>query len=369
MKVMFITPDYPPKHGGIQVLVHRVATHLAGHETLVVTPDAPGGSEFDRGSETRVRRVRMRLPSRAGQIAALNAAAVAEGIAFRPDVVVSAHIVTSPAAAAISTVTGAPFVQYLYASEVHDRERLARFAVRRAAAVVAISAHTASLARAVGADPAGLHVIPPGVDLPDQAPNGSPRRPAILTISRLEERYKGHDVMIRALPIVTSQVPDAEWVVVGDGPLRPHLEDLAAATGVAGSVRWLGRVDDDERDRWLRSASVFAMPSRLGAGGSGGEGFGIVCMEASAHGVPVVAGDAGGTTDSVVDGETGVLVDATDHIAVAGAITDLLRDPARAEEMGRAGVERADDFAWRHVAARVERLLETVVETKRGPAG
>jgi phosphatidylinositol alpha-1,6-mannosyltransferase len=190
-----------------------------------------------------------------------------------------------------------------------------------------------------------------------------------LTIARLEERYKGHDVMIRALPIVTSRVPEAEWVVVGDGPLRPHLEDLAAATGVTGSVRWLGRVDDAERDRWLARARVFAMPSRVGPANSGGEGFGIACMEASGHAVPVVAGDSGGTTDSVVHGQTGLLVDPTDHIAVADAISALLRDPARAQEMGRAGADRAADFAWPLVAARVRELLEEITAGHGGRRG
>ena len=361
MKVLIVTPDYPPQHGGIQLLVHRVATHLGDAETRVVAPAAPGAAEFDRGAHLKVRRVRTPPGGNPARVAALNAAALREALRFRPDVVVSGHIVTSPAAAAISTAMGVPFAQYVYASEVHDRRRLARFAVRRAAAVIAISAHTASLARDLGADPARMHVIHPGVDLPEPAPNGAMRTPTILTIARIEERYKGHDVMIRALPVVASQVPDVEWVVIGDGPLRPHLQDLAEATGVAGAVRWLGRVDDAERDGWLRRAGVFAMPSRLGAGGSGGEGFGIACMEASAHGVPVVAGDAGGTTDSVVDGETGLLVDANDHLAVATAVSGLLQDPARAGEMGSAGARRAVEFAWPEVGLRVRRVLEELV--------
>lgn len=366
MKVLFVTADYPPRHGGIQLLIHRVATHLDGVETRVVAPAAPGGAAFDRGERIRVRRVRTPRAGRSAKIGALNAAAISEAIAFRPDVVVSGHIVTSPAAVAIARAIGTPYAQYLYASEVSDRQGLARFAVRRAAAVIAISSHTASLARDVGADPDRIHVIPPGVDLPERALNGSERTPTVVTISRLEERYKGHDVMIRALPIVASQVPDAQWVVVGDGPLRPHLEDLAAATGVSGAVRWLGRVDDDERDQWLAHAGVFAMPSRVAPGGSGGEGFGIACMEASAHGVPVVAGDAGGTRDSVVHGETGLLVDANDHIAVANAIGTLLQDRPRAEEMGRAGIRRAAEFAWPLVAERVQRLLEDLVEQRGG---
>jgi phosphatidylinositol alpha-1,6-mannosyltransferase len=116
-------------------------------------------------------------------------------------------------------------------------------------------------------------------------------------------------------------------------------------------------VSDAERDAWLERAWVFAMPSRVPAGGPGGEGFGIVYLEAAARGLPVVAGDRGGAVDAVDGGRTGLLVDATDHLAVADALTTLLLDRERAEEMGRAGRERAREFAWPLVSARVERLL------------
>jgi phosphatidylinositol alpha-1,6-mannosyltransferase len=224
--------------------------------------------------------------------------------------------------------------------------------------VIAVSRYTRTLALEAGASPGKIELISPGVDLHDE-PNRSHRaeRPTILTIASLLFRYKGHDVMVRALPLVRAQVPDVMWAVVGDGPLRHEIGSLAEAYGLNGAVQLVGAVGDAMRDAWLERAWVFAMPSRLPAGGPGGEGFGIVYLEAAARGLPVVAGDVGGAPDAVDGGRTGLLVDPTDHLAVADALTTLLLDRDRADEMGRAGRERARQFAWPPVSARVERLL------------
>jgi phosphatidylinositol alpha-1,6-mannosyltransferase len=119
----------------------------------------------------------------------------------------------------------------------------------------------------------------------------------------------------------------------------------------------VGELSSAERDLWLDRAHVFAMPSRLLASRTGGEGFGIAFLEAGMHGLPVVAGNVGGTLDSVIDQRTGLLVDPLDHVAVAGAISELLCDPTRASELGRAGRERAEQFAWPRIARLVEEVL------------
>jgi phosphatidylinositol alpha-1,6-mannosyltransferase len=154
--------------------------------------------------------------------------------------------------------------------------------------------------------------------------------------------------------------------VVGEGALRARLERLAVDYGVEEQVCFLGELSDRERDRWYRGAHVFVMPSRLPAGG-GGEGFGIVYMEAAAHALPVVAGDVAGARDAVVHGETGLLVDPTDHLAVADATANLLLDRTERTRLGRRGAERAADFAWPKIARRVEELILKLAE--RDPTG
>jgi phosphatidylinositol alpha-1,6-mannosyltransferase len=111
------------------------------------------------------------------------------------------------------------------------------------------------------------------------------------------------------------------------------------------------------------------MPSRLPADGLAGEGFGIVYLEAAAHGVPVVAGNVAGALDAVADGESGLLVDPTDSRAVAGALSSLLLDGELATRLGRAGAERAKRFAWPSIAARLEAVLLDLVAHQRGGAG
>ena len=123
--------------------------------------------------------------------------------------------------------------------------------------------------------------------------SGATGPPTLLTVARLEDEYKGHDVVLRALTAIRERVPDVTWVVVGEGSLRPRLEGLAAKYGVEEQVRFLGDLSDEERDRWYRSAHVFVMPSRLPPDG-GGEGFGIVYLEAAAHGLPGRGGRRGG---------------------------------------------------------------------------
>lgn len=368
-RVLVLTPDFPPAPGGVQLLVERIVRHASRLRARVLTLDGPGAGAFDAASGLDVRRVRVPTGRHRPAIGALNAVAVAEAVRFRPAAVLSAHIVTAPAAAMIGAALGVPFVQYLHAEELGARPALAAFALRRAAVAIAVSRYTRELALAAGAEPGRVHVIHPGVDLPDElVPAKAVVRPTVLTVARLSERYKGHDVMLRALPLIRARVPGVEWVVVGDGPLRPGLEHAAAEQGLTDSVRLLGRVGDGERDRRLGGAHVFAMPSRLPAGDFAGEGFGIVYLEAAAHGLPVVAGDVGGALDAVVHDETGVLVDPTDHVALAGAITALLLDPERARALGAAGARRAREFAWPTVARRVEDLLLGLLDRRVTPA-
>jgi phosphatidyl-myo-inositol dimannoside synthase len=367
-RVLIITPDFPPAPGGIQIMAHRLAAGMKRLEPLTVTLDCPGAAAFDAGSSVHVRRVRGAGVPGLARNALLNAAALREASRFRPAVTLSMHIVTSPAAAVLRRLRRTPVAQYFHAKEIPARPRLSAFAAAHADAVIAVSSYCAELISTAGGVPRDLRVIPPGVDIPaDPAPEPS-ERPTIVTVARLEDRYKGHDVMVRALSLVRAKVPDVEWVVVGDGSLRTELEARVRAEGLSDSVRFLGAVSDEQRDGWLRRADVVAMPSRLPADGGAGEGFGIAFMEAAAHGRPVVAGNVGGALDSVVDGVSGMLVDPRDPQALAAALSELLLDRDLAARLGNAGAVRARDFAWPLIAARLEGvLLELLHAGAAGP--
>jgi phosphatidylinositol alpha-1,6-mannosyltransferase len=360
--VLVLTPDFPPDKGGIQVLVHRIVSSWTRLDPRVITLRSQDAEGFDEGLAFPVHRVGYVRAGHRARLAALNAVAAAVGVGRRPDAVLSGHIVMSPAAWLITRTLRIPFVQYLHGQELAVRPKLASFAVRHAAASVAVSRHTEKLAADCGAPAARVRRIHPGVDLASSN-STSPKRSDIVVVARLDERYKGHDVLIRALPLVRSRVPDARLVIVGDGVLRGAYENLARSFGVADSVVFMGAVDEARRDVLLQEASVFAMPSRRLSAGAG-EGFGIVFLEAGTRHLPVVAGAVAGTLDAVVDGETGLLVDPEDHLAVADAVTRLLLDPGLARRLGDNGARRAEGFAWPSVGAAVEDVLLELLETR-----
>lgn len=169
------------------------------------------------------------------------------------------------------------------------------------------------------------------------AGSGAPtRKRAALIVGRMwsEERGKGHDELIAAWPRVVARVPDAELWIGGDGDDRPRLEEMARSKGLAGSVRFFGRVSDAQLSELYSSASAFAMPSRQ-------EGFGLVYAEAMWHGLPCIGSSADAAGQVILDGKTGLLVPYGDVPALEGALISLLSSPEKAAEMGRAGAERA----------------------------
>lgn len=173
----------------------------------------------------------------------------------------------------------------------------------------------------------------------------------IISVGRLVHR-KGQDRLIEALPAIRAEFPAAHLLLVGEGPYRNRLEELAQRMGVAGAVTFLGRLQWDQLPIHLSMAELFAMPSRDRLAGFEVEGLGIVYLEASSCALPVVVGRSGGAPDALIDGETGILVDGNDSASVAKACMTMLRDPIRAKQMGQRGREWViAKWNWDHWAA------------------
>jgi phosphatidylinositol alpha-1,6-mannosyltransferase len=198
----------------------------------------------------------------------------------------------------------------------------------------------------------------PGVDGSEvRARHGLTGRPVIVCVSRLVPR-KGQDMLIRALPAVRRRVPEAALLLVSGGPYRPKLERLAREQGVESEVVFTGSVPWAELPQHYAAGDVYAMPCRTRAAGLDVEGLGIVYLEASATGLPVVGGDSGGAPDAVREGETGYVVGGLDVAALTARLIDLLTDESRAKAMGEAGrawVEK--EWQWPTQAARLRSLL------------
>jgi phosphatidylinositol alpha-1,6-mannosyltransferase len=208
---------------------------------------------------------------------------------------------------------------------------------------------------APGVDADAFH---PGTDGgPVRRRYGLAGRPVVVCVSRLVPR-KGQDALIRALPEVRRRVPGTALLVVGGGPYRPRLERLARDAGVARDVVFTGSVPWADLPEHFAAGDVYAMPCRTRNRGLDVEGLGIVYLEASATGLPVVAGDSGGAPDAVREGETGYVVNGRDPARIADRLVELLGDPALARRMGAAGrawVER--EWRWESQAERLGGLL------------
>ncbi|WP_137723786.1 glycosyltransferase family 4 protein [Prescottella subtropica] len=372
-RTLLVTNDFPPRPGGIQSYLHTFAGRLPADELVVYAPRWRGDSHtrFDADQPYDVVRhpTTLMLPT---PFVARRAATLVERY--------ECDTVWFGAAAPLALL--APAVRRAGARHVvastHGHEvgwsmiPGARQALRRIGehtdTVTFVSRYTRGrFASAFGAD-AALEHLPPGVDpdtfRPDQAARAELRaryglgeRPTILCLSRLVPR-KGQDQLIRALPAIRRRIDGAVLVIVGGGPYAERLHALAETCGVAEHVVFTGGVPAAELAAHHTIADVFAMPCRTRGGGLDVEGLGIVFLEASASGVPVIAGRSGGAPETVVEGETGFVVDGTDVDDVAEKVIAVLSDPERAAAMGAAGREWVQaHWRWDVLGARLRTLL------------
>jgi phosphatidylinositol alpha-1,6-mannosyltransferase len=341
--------------------MERLVASTPGLRFRVLTLGAEGSSAYDAAAEAEIHRVASDTADRRVAGALLNAASIAEVARFRPDAILSGHVIGSLGAVAVRRALRVPLIQYVHADELRARPRVAQRAVAAADLTIAVSSYTRDLVLSIGGDPDRIKIIHPGVDLPETVVRHRLEQPTMVTVARMHYRYKGHDVMVRAMPLIRGKVPGARWVVIGDGAFAPAVAAAVSANRLDDAVELLGRVSDDERDRWLQGADVFCMPSRVPPGGVGGEGFGIAYMEAAARGVAAIGGNVTGARDAVRDGETGLLVDPTDHLAVAEAAISLLGDPERAAKMGAAARKWAELHAWPLIGAEIEGAILDVI--------
>ena len=209
--------------------------------------------------------------------------------------------------------------------------------------------------------------LPPGVDLTRFIPAvkslelqkkwGVEGAPVIVSIGRLVPR-KGSDQLIKAMPEVLKQFPKSKLLLVGTGNYKKRLEKLVRNLKVQDSVIFTGRVAHELLPAYYRLGDIFAAPCRSRYGGLEVEGLGIVYLEASACGVPVIAGKSGGAPDAVLDGKTGILVNGRDHLEVSAALIKLLADEKLRSQMGTAGrVWMEQLWSWEGIGTRFEEII------------
>jgi phosphatidylinositol alpha-1,6-mannosyltransferase len=370
-RTLLVTNDFPPRAGGIQSYLHELTQRLPADDLVVYAPAWKGADDFDAGQPFRVVRhptsLMLPTPAVARRAAALLAEHRLTGVWFgaaAPLALLSKYLRGRGAERIIASTHGH---EVGWSMLPGSRQALRR--IGDTTDVVTFVSRYARRRFAAALGPrAALEYLPPGVDSATFAPDPAARAlirgrhglgdaPVIVCVSRLVRR-KGQDQLIAALPTVLAAVPSARLLIVGSGPDRERLVRLAGAHGVRDAVVFTGAVPFAELPAHFVAGDVFAMPCRTRGGGLDVEGLGIVFLEASASGLPVIAGDSGGAPEAVQDGRTGVVVPGLDRAAIAEAAISLLTDSAAAAALGAAGrrwVQR--DWTWQGSADRLAELL------------
>ncbi|GAA4996086.1 glycosyltransferase family 4 protein [Kitasatospora paranensis] len=374
-KTLIVTNDFPPRPGGIQAFVHNMAVRQPAGSIVVYASTWRDGAEvarFDARQPFPVIRDRttMMVPTarvnrRAAEILRAEGCSSVWFGAAAPLGLMAPVLRRAGAERLLGMTHGH---EAAWAQLPGSRQLLRRIGAGTDTLTYLGEYTRSRIAAAVGEQAAARMVqLPPGVDertfhpasggAEVRARLGLSDRPVVVCVSRLVPR-KGQDTLIEAMPQILAAVPDAVLLIVGGGPYRADLEKLADARGVRASVRFTGSVPWEELPAHYGAGDVFAMPCRTRRGGLDVEGLGIVYLEASATGLPVVAGDSGGAPDAVLEGETGFVVPGRSAEAAAERIVRLLHDESLRRRMGEAGrrwVERS--WRWDMLAQRLTSLL------------
>ena len=389
-KILGLSELYLPQKGGHTIWFHKILDNIGS--SAVLTGLFAGQSATDRLNSVAVFRVRLeRYPFLRPESAGVYFGLIKRGVrlvkACRPDVILCARpLPEGLAAIAIGALTKTPVVIFVHGEEVnrvrHDktppqRRRLTWCAkrammwwiVKHVDHIIANSSFTSGVLLAEGAAPDRLTVVYPGTDPNEFRPLGKDidllrkfgltGSPVILTVGRLVLR-KGHDQVIRALPVLVRKNPGIQYAIAGTGETEEFLRNLASDLGVTEHVVFLGYVPDELLPALYNLADVFVMPNRTLEPSLDTEGFGIVFLEANGCGKPVIGGRSGGVTDAV-NAKGGFLVDGNSVDDITRVLSNLLTNSELRARLGREGRERVlTEFTWQHSAQKIEQILDSL---------
>lgn len=364
-KILLVTNDFGPRTGGIETFVIGLLERISDREVTVFTSQQGDTSEYDQQwfEKFGVRVIRDRskilLPSwrvsRAVKkvVTSHKIEAVVFGAAA-PLALMSSALRKSGVKKIIALTHGhevwwAKIFPFNLAIKqigrgVDHLTYLGEFTRRAISKALTDESAKEMVKIAPGIDTA--HFIPQPDAMQKRKELGLQDKKIIISVGRLVHR-KGQDKLIEAMPDVLRKIPNAHLLIVGEGPYKNHLEKLVNKLSLKENVTFAGRIMYDRLPSYLSAADLFAMPSRSRFFGLEVEGLGIVYLEASACGIPVLAGNSGGAPDAVLEGVTGLCVDGTNVAEIASAVIEICSDTERASHMGAAGRNWiVDQWRW-----------------------
>ncbi|MCP4421295.1 MAG: glycosyltransferase family 4 protein [Chloroflexi bacterium] len=342
-----LTLDFLPNMGGMQQYIFEMAQRLtAVYHVILITP-----TKGTLPKETTFQRIIIKKATPWAFWQQLQK--------IKPDKVLLGHAHPRLLLAAVMQGNYATITygnDYL-AAQLQWHRPLFNFLLKRSHPLITISQANARRLQELGFPPP--HTIRPGTH-PNRftpAATSESKLPTLLTICRLVPR-KGIDTVLNAMPQLLESFPDLHYHIGGHGPDLNRLQQLVEMLDIGHAVTFLGFIPDENLPAVYQQANIFIMPVREEKKQGSMEGFGIVYLEASASGLPVIGGKSGGTSDAIQDGKTGILVDSYNTTAVTQAIIRLLENKDLRQKMGQSGRNWIEtEMNWDRAGAEMSKFI------------
>ncbi len=372
-RVALLTLEFPPSIGGVQQYLYQLSRRIGREFNLTVVFPTGDPSHFKDDSFQIVsfaRQSQGQMSSYSGKrshlvtklLALWRVAYALKSI--RPHLTIIGH--AHPSLLLPTTVSRKKSIVIAHGNDFEAAQLRWHAPISNRLLARAHSLVTNSHANARRLQELGLsspEILYPGTHPDRFAPPAAPTTgpPVLLTVARLVPR-KGIDTVLQALPPLLDRSPDLQYWIVGNGPAQASLAQQAQELGLMHAVRFMHEVSDSELPEIYRKSTIFVMPPRADYRAGSVEGFGIVYLEASASGLPVIAADSGGAAEAMIENETGLLVPPDDPPALTNALLRLLNDSGMRDRMGRAGRRWVEsemnwDRAGRQMISIIERAL------------
>jgi phosphatidylinositol alpha-1,6-mannosyltransferase len=375
-KVLFITNDFGPRAGGIETFIIGLIQRRAFASTIVYTSAQENSQEYDANWERKFgvkvirgsSKILLPTPQVARRVSNLvkseNIKTVAFGAAAPLGLL--AHSIKRAGVLRIIALTHGHEVWW---ARVFPFNLLIGRIGKRVDSLTYLGEYTHQMISRALDQKAKLAMvkIAPGIDTEHFSPRNSKElreslnlaeKKVIVCVARLVHR-KGQDRLIEVMPEILSSVPNAHLLIVGEGPYREHLVKRVNQLKIKDDVTFVGRIGYEQLPEYICVGDLFAMPSRSRIWGLEVEGLGISYLEASACGLPVIAGASGGAPDAVDPGKSGVVVNGVDDVAIAKAVISFLNDPETSKTMGGYGRKWVvEKWRWEIWSEAFEQLLK-----------
>ena len=377
-KSLLITADYPPIVSGISTVFYNIWKHLSQDRLLILAPRTKGCFEFD--SENRIRVLR-RYFSLGDSILRRILRTIAlyihtKQIVKRENInllVCGQPMIIGFIGLVFKKQFRIPYHVWVYGGEMLKFKSnrillgILRAILNNADKIISNSGFTTQVFRDLNIDVAKIVIVSPAVDIEQFRPGidasdlvreySLESKKVIMTVGRLVPR-KGNDTIIKSLKKVIERIPDVVYLIVGEGPNKQKLEVLVEELGLKENVIFAGYVSNEDLPRYYNLCDLYVLPNRETDDFDTIEGFGITFVEASACGKPVIGGRSGGTSDSILDGVTGVLVEPQDEEMLVNKIVEILVNHELTDRLGSQGRERVlEKCRWEVSSEIVENLL------------